>query len=98
MSINVPTNFTSRPVAVVGASTLGRRIALMSAAHGAERKIYDLTETQRHADVDFVSRNGPSLAEILNGAVPGRVSADTDLTEASTTHGCPSRRFRIASS
>src|SRR5215467_13008002 len=83
MSINAPTEFTSSPVAVVGAGTLGRRIALMSAAHGAERKIYDLTETQRHADVDLVSsQNVLSRAERLNGVVPGRVSAEADLAEA----------------
>ena len=38
MSFNVPTNFASRPVAVIGAGTLGRRIALMFAAHGARGK------------------------------------------------------------
>ena len=62
MSFDVPTNFASRPVAVVGAGTLGRRIALMFAAHGAEVKIYDLAEAQRHAAVDYVSQNLPALA------------------------------------
>ena len=54
MSFNVPTDFASRPVAVIGAGTLGRRIALMFAAHGAEVKIYDLAEAQRQAAVDYV--------------------------------------------
>ena len=56
MSFNVPTNFASRPVAVIGAGTLGRRIALMFAAHGAQVKIHDLAEAQRDAAVDYVSR------------------------------------------
>ena len=47
MSFNVPTNFASRPVAVIGAGTLGRRIALMFAAHGVDVRIYDLAEEQR---------------------------------------------------
>jgi 3-hydroxybutyryl-CoA dehydrogenase len=82
MSCNVPTDFSSRPVAVIGAGTLGRRIALMFAAHGAEVKIYDLAKEQRHAAVDYVSQNLPALADRLTGVVPGRVSADADLGDA----------------
>src|SRR5271157_5052634 len=82
MSFNVPTNFASRPVAVVGAGTLGRRIALMFAAHGAQVRIHDLAEPQRHAAVDYVSQNLPALADRLTGVVPGHVSADSDLAEA----------------
>jgi 3-hydroxybutyryl-CoA dehydrogenase len=82
MNFNVPTNFASRPVAVIGAGTLGRRIALMFAAHGAEVNIYDLAEAQRHAAVDYVSQNLPALAGGLTGVVPGHVSAQADLAEA----------------
>ena len=82
MSFNVPTNFASRPVAVVGAGTLGRRIALMFAAHGAQVRIHDLAEPQRHAAVEYVSQNLPALADRLTGVVPGHVSADSDLAEA----------------
>jgi 3-hydroxybutyryl-CoA dehydrogenase len=82
MSFNVPTNFASRPVAIIGAGTLGRRIALMFAAHGAEVKIYDLAEAQRNAAVDYVSQNLPALAEGLTGVVPGHVSAQAGLAEA----------------
>src|SRR6201999_3603650 len=82
MSFNVPTNFASRPVAVIGAGTLGRRIALMFAAHGARVGIYDLAEEQRRAAVDFVSQNIPALTDHLTGVEPGQVSAETDLAEA----------------
>ena len=82
MSFNVPTNFASRPVAVIGAGTLGRRIALMFAAHGARVGIYDLAEEQRRAAVDFVSHNLPALTDHLTGVEPGQVSAETDLAEA----------------
>jgi 3-hydroxybutyryl-CoA dehydrogenase len=82
MSLNVPTDVSNRPVAVVGAGTLGRRIALMFAAHGAAVKIYDLAEAQRHAAVDFVSQNVPALADRLTGVAPGQVSAEADLAEA----------------
>ena len=82
MSFKVPTDFPSRPVAVIGAGTLGRRIALMFAAHGAQVRIYDLAEAQRNAAVDFVSQNLPALADQLTGIVPGQVSAEADLAEA----------------
>ncbi len=85
MSFVLPTDFSSRPVAVVGAGTLGRRIALMFAAHGAEVRIYDLADDQRRAAVDFVSQSLPALTDRLTGVVAGRVSADADLGDAVRT-------------
>jgi 3-hydroxybutyryl-CoA dehydrogenase len=82
MSFNVPTDFSSRPVTVIGAGTLGRRIALMFAAHGAEVRIYDLSEDQRRHAIGYVTQNLPALADRVNGVLPGRVSADADLGEA----------------
>ncbi|HUE34701.1 MAG TPA: 3-hydroxyacyl-CoA dehydrogenase NAD-binding domain-containing protein, partial [Mycobacterium sp.] len=81
MSAIVPKDVSSRPVAVIGAGTLGRRIALMFAVHGAEVGIYDRSEEQRHAAVGFVTQSLPALADGLNGVVPGRVSAQADLGE-----------------
>ncbi len=77
-----PENIAGRPVTVVGAGTLGRRIALMFAAHGAEVRIYDLAEEQRRAAVDYVTQNVATVADRANGVVPGRVSADADLGDA----------------
>jgi 3-hydroxybutyryl-CoA dehydrogenase len=57
MTFNLPTDYEHRPVAVIGADTLGRRIALIFAAHGAEVKISDLSEERRRAAVDYVSQN-----------------------------------------
>jgi 3-hydroxybutyryl-CoA dehydrogenase len=82
MSFNVPTDFASRPVAVIGAGTLGRRIAVMFAAHGAQVRIHDLAEAQRNAAVEYVSQNLPGLADRLTDVVPGRVSANADIAEA----------------
>src|ERR1700756_1820229 len=82
MSFNVPTDFASRPVAIIGAGTLGRRIALMFAEHGAEARIPALAEPQREAAVEYVSQNLPGVAAGLTGVVPGRVSADADIAEA----------------
>ena len=81
MTFNVPTNFVSRPMAVIGAGTLGRRIALMFAAHGAEVRINDLNQEQRDAAVDYVTQSLPALADGLKGTVPGRVSAHADIAD-----------------
>ena len=81
MSFDVPKQFSSRPVAVIGAGTLGRRIALMFAAHGAEVRIYDLSESQRRDARDFVAESLPALVEQVNG-VAGGVSAQADLSDA----------------
>jgi 3-hydroxybutyryl-CoA dehydrogenase len=82
MTFKVPNDYSSRPVAVIGAGTLGRRIALMFAAHGAEVRIHDLVEEQRSAAAAYVADNLPALAEQLTDVVPGRVSADADLGDA----------------
>jgi len=82
MSCNVPTDLASRPVALIGAGTLGRRIALMFAAHGAGVRIYDLSEEQGRIAVEYVTDGLPALEEGVNGRVLGHVSADADLGEA----------------
>ncbi len=82
MSFTVPNNISTRPVAVIGAGTLGRRIALMFAAHGAAVNIYDLAAEQRRAAVDFVKRELHPMADQHTDQVQGRVSANADLAEA----------------
>jgi len=69
-------------VAVIGAGTLGRRIALMFAAHGAQVVIHDLDGSQRDAALDYVTGNVTALAKSLTDVVPGRVSVEVDLAEA----------------
>lgn len=78
MSFPIPTDFSSRPVAVIGAGTLGRRIALTFAAHGARVRIHDLSESQRQAAVDYVTQELPGLAD----GAPGHVSTDADIADA----------------
>lgn len=82
MSFLIPTDYASRPVAVIGAGTLGRRIALMFVAHGAEVNIYDLAEAQRDAAVDYVSQNLSAVADGRTGVAADRVSAEADIAEA----------------
>ncbi|MEE6164617.1 MULTISPECIES: 3-hydroxyacyl-CoA dehydrogenase family protein [unclassified Mycolicibacterium] len=82
MGAYLPTNFEYRPVAVIGAGTLGRRIALTFAAHGATVKIYDLAEPQRRAAVDFVTQQLDEIAHQPVASAPGQVSAEADLADA----------------
>lgn len=82
MTFNVPSNYRSRPVAVIGAGTLGRRIALMFAAHGSAVKIHDLDEAQRDVALDFVTNNLPVMSDELPGVVPGDVSTEADIADA----------------
>jgi 3-hydroxybutyryl-CoA dehydrogenase len=82
MSFTVPTDYANRPVAVIGAGTLGRRIALIFAAHGAQVMIYDLAEAQRDAAIGYVTEELPALAERLADVTPGQVTAEADLAEA----------------
>ncbi len=81
MTVNVPNDYPNRPVAVIGAGTLGRRIALTFAAHGAEVKIHDLSEPQRDTALDYVSNNLPVLSDQY-GVEPGRVSTEADIADA----------------
>lgn len=82
MSFNLPTDIADRPVAVIGAGTLGRRIALMFAAHGAAVNIYDLAEVQRQAAVDYICQSLPTLTDGTSDVVQGRVSAHADIADA----------------
>jgi 3-hydroxybutyryl-CoA dehydrogenase len=72
----------SRPMAVIGAGTLGRRIALMLATQGGEVRIFDTSSEQQAAAVAFVATELPNLVEGLPDASAGRVVASDDLAAA----------------
>ncbi|MEV6028771.1 3-hydroxyacyl-CoA dehydrogenase family protein [Streptomyces sp. NPDC052036] len=82
MSFAVPADYASRPVAVIGAGTLGRRMALMFATRGGVVRIYDPSESQREAGVAYVEQNLAEVAGRLEGGVPGTVVASGVLAEA----------------
>jgi 3-hydroxybutyryl-CoA dehydrogenase len=71
-----------RPVTVLGAGTLGRRIALMFAAGGSSVRL--VNRTREHADdvVRFVAEQLPTVREALGlAAPPGRVEVADDLAD-----------------
>lgn len=79
---SVPTDLALRPVAVVGAGTLGRRIALMLALRGGEVRITDPSSDQRAAAVAYVEQQLPGLVDRTPGASAGRVTAADDTASA----------------
>ena len=64
MSFNLPTDLEHRPVAVIGAGTLGRRIALMFAAHGAEVKISAMRRPRVPAPITATGRFSKSVGRL----------------------------------
>lgn len=71
-----------RPVAVLGAGVLGRRIACTWAAAGYTVHITDPLEEQRNAAIHYVEQNISSYAEIINSSSPGKAIAFADLEPA----------------
>ncbi|SPM32518.1 3-hydroxyacyl-CoA dehydrogenase, partial [Mycobacterium rhizamassiliense] len=71
-----------RPVAVIGAGTLGRRIALMFATRGGAVRIHARRAEQLAEATDYVSQNLPrALAQRAEGQ-SGEVTGTTSLEEA----------------
>jgi 3-hydroxybutyryl-CoA dehydrogenase len=81
-SYQIPTDIKNRPVTVIGAGTLGRRIALMFCSQGGEVRIYDLSEVQRSAAVEYVQQELPALIPTIKNASLGKVTSTDNLEDA----------------
>jgi len=66
-------NPTTRPTAVIGAGTLGSRIALMLASSGGEVRLYDAKLGQLDIAKRYIDSALPKLVKTRAGAVAGRV-------------------------
>jgi 3-hydroxybutyryl-CoA dehydrogenase len=73
---------SDRPVAVVGAGTLGRRIALMLATRGGEVRVTDPDAGQRADAVGYVEEQLPEVASRIDGGSPGRATATDSVAAA----------------
>lgn len=86
MQYSLPANAAERPIVVVGAGTLGRRIAAVFAAGGSDVRIADLQESQREAALAYISETLPELTERLaqHGKAPvaGSVTAVEQVADA----------------
>ncbi|MGB9226095.1 3-hydroxyacyl-CoA dehydrogenase family protein [Mycobacterium sp.] len=72
----------NRPVALIGAGTLGRRIALMLASRGGTVRIYAPRAEQRAAAVDYVTETLPKLLQDRGFGEVGGATAAGSLEEA----------------
>jgi 3-hydroxybutyryl-CoA dehydrogenase len=73
MPYELPDDVDERPVTVVGAGTLGRRIAAAFAAGGTDVRILDVSEDQSRAAAAFVAEEVDAFQEVL-GVASARVA------------------------
>ncbi|KAE8161240.1 hypothetical protein BDV40DRAFT_301560 [Aspergillus tamarii] len=76
-----PQNYRNRPVVVLGAGVLGRRIGCIWASAGYEVRIRDPSEQQRIDGLAYIQENVESYAQ-HTGQKPGRYSAHQDMKDA----------------
>ena len=86
MTYTLSANVDERPIIIVGAGTLGRRLALVYAAGGSDVRIFDLSAEQREAACDYVEEHVTETQQTLglHSARRGRVEVFDDLQEAVT--------------
>jgi 3-hydroxybutyryl-CoA dehydrogenase len=84
MAYTLPSDADERPVAVVGAGTLGRRIAAVYAAGGTDVHIFDTSTEQREAAYEYVLEHLNETRRILglDDARTGRVEVFDQLAAA----------------
>lgn len=82
MSFTLPDRIDARPIAVLGAGTLGRRIALMLATRGAEVRLYARSAATREAGVAYAREQLPAVLVSLPGSRAGAIVAVDNLTDA----------------
>lgn len=71
-----------RPIAVIGAGTLGRRIALMFATRGGVVRVCDLDARQRDDAAAYIDAELPGVLASIEGSSAGTVELTQDLAEA----------------
>lgn len=84
MPYSPPTTIANRPVTVLGAGTLGRRIALTFATRGGAVHLYDVSEDSLKSAKEFLDQRIPELVKARAdvGATPASVEFFTDLPSA----------------
>ncbi|MFF5390291.1 3-hydroxyacyl-CoA dehydrogenase family protein [Streptomyces sp. NPDC013012] len=82
MAFVLPTRIESRPVTVIGAGTLGRRIALMFATRGGEVRIFDPNRAVAEQAVAYVAEHIGEVAATVEAGRPGTTVAHDDQADA----------------
>lgn len=79
---HLPEDLGDRPIAVIGAGTLGRRIALMFATGGGLVRVCDLSEQQREDAAAFIEEQLPKVLGQVGSTTPGTVELTDSMAEA----------------
>lgn len=84
MAYSLPTDVDSRPIAIDGAGTMGRRIAAVYAAGGTEVRLFDLSAEQREAARSEATEHIERVRKVLslNASQSGEIAISADLGEA----------------
>jgi 3-hydroxybutyryl-CoA dehydrogenase len=85
MLFTIPSDARKRPVAIVGAGTLGRRIASVYVAGGTDVRLHDVSSEQRETGLRYVADSTDRVREILDvhpASGGGKIAAYEDLSEA----------------
>lgn len=82
MSYSLPTNIENRPIAVLGAGTMGRRIALCYATRGGVVRVYDVAERPLADAKAFIDEQLPALLQNRPDSSAADVEYTTDLATA----------------
>src|SRR6185295_4840938 len=82
MTFKLPEDIATRPIAIMGAGTLGRRIALMLATRGAEVRLYARSAATRDAGVAFAKEQLPAVLAKLPGGKAGAIVGVGDKASA----------------
>jgi 3-hydroxybutyryl-CoA dehydrogenase len=72
----------ARPIAVLGAGTLGRRIALMFSSRGGVVRIFDSSADQRTAAKEWITARQPRLLESVPNSSAAQVETVDELAAA----------------
>jgi len=79
MTFQLPDRIDTRPIAILGAGTLGRRIALMMATRGAEVRLYDPNAEVRDAGVAYAREQLPGVLEKIADGKAGTIVGSDDM-------------------
>ncbi|UAK26282.1 3-hydroxyacyl-CoA dehydrogenase family protein [Sphingomonas nostoxanthinifaciens] len=82
MAALIPDNIATRPIAIIGAGTLGRRIGLMLCTQGAEVRLYDTRPASAQQAVDYIGGALPALLPTIANGRAGPLVATSDLPTA----------------
>jgi len=82
VNYSLPTNIESRPIAILGAGTLGRRIAMTYATRGGLVRLYDISEGPLDDAKKFIEEQLPGLLRSRPGSQRAAVEYVNDLPSA----------------